>query len=216
MKAGRPGWFPDWSGEVCAIVASGPSVKVGQVEKLRGRCRVIVINNNYQIAPWADVLYACDAKWWNWHKGVPEFTGMKITQDVCAAALYGLNLVRLLESDDPQANCIVVDRPGVIGRGGNSGFQAVNLAVQFGARKYLLVGFDCYGERWHGAHPNGRPSQKSSTLDEWRKNFDAQAVLFAKLGVEVANVSDISALTAYQKMSIEAALHHFGIMNAAG
>ena len=43
-----------------------------------------------------------------------------------------------------------------IGGGGNSGFQALNLALQWGARKIILVGFDLTDE--NGLHWYGRNS----------------------------------------------------------
>jgi hypothetical protein len=42
---------------------------------------------------------------------------------------------------------------GVVGGGGNSGFQAVNLAAQFGASRIILIGFDMTdrgGKHWYG------------------------------------------------------------------
>ena len=40
-------------------------------------------------------------------------------------------------------NRMLFGETGTVGWGGNSGFQAINLALQFGAARLLLVGFDC-------------------------------------------------------------------------
>ena len=66
---------PLWQGETCAVLASGPSMSREVAELVRGRVRVIAVNNQGidtevngklepALAPWADVLYAADAKWW--------------------------------------------------------------------------------------------------------------------------------------------------------
>lgn len=214
----KPAWFPDWSGEICAIVASGPSITPDMVSSLRGRCCVAVVNNNYQLAPWADLLYAADLRWWDVHKGVKEFGGLKVMPTVHnlaspdgraaanAASKYGLNLVTVLGETDTDVDRIVVDVPGVIARGGNSAFQAVNLVTQFGCRRQIWVGFDFTGDHWHGEHPPPLKNPRQRTLDKWCRRFDDQAKTLRRLGVEVVNLSPASMLTAYPKLTFEQAM----------
>ena len=52
---------PEWTGETAFLLGGGPSLKGFNAECLRGR-RVIAINNSWELAPWADVLYFCDEK----------------------------------------------------------------------------------------------------------------------------------------------------------
>ena len=66
-----------WSGETVVVIATGPSLTAEDVDYCRGKARVIAINDAYTLAPWADALYATDAKWWHWHRGVASFTGAK-------------------------------------------------------------------------------------------------------------------------------------------
>lgn len=97
----------------------------------------------------------------------------------------------------------------VIGWGGNSGFQAVNLAAHFGVRRIVLVGFDMQlrtGIHWHGRHGRGLNNPTRHNVERWRRVLDQAAPALAALGVEVVNVSPVSALTAYPKMSLEEAL----------
>lgn len=54
----------EWPGETVFIVAGGPSVLNYDLNMLRGR-RVIVINSSCFAAPWADILYFGDWRWWN-------------------------------------------------------------------------------------------------------------------------------------------------------
>ncbi|WP_090229681.1 hypothetical protein [Filomicrobium insigne] len=101
-----------------------------------------------------------------------------------------------------------MDQPATLGWGGNSGFHALNLAVQFGAKRVVLVGYDMRidrGVHWHGRHIRmGNPTE--SAIRRWRQCLDAVAPRLASLGVDVLNASPISALTAYRKCSLEEAL----------
>tara|TARA_R100001244_G_scaffold47793_2_gene42607 strand:- start:2216 stop:2557 length:342 start_codon:yes stop_codon:yes gene_type:complete len=101
---------------------------------------------------------------------------------------------------------ILVGRAGVLGWGGNSGFHALNLAVQFGADRIVLVGYDMRvdrGTHWHGQHPQGMNNPSEKNVVRWRNAVDDAAPMLAGLGIEVLNASPISALTAYPKVSFE-------------
>lgn len=138
--------------------------------------------------------------------GVPDFGGLKVTQDAEAAQQFGLRRVTL---DDIKPRHLTFDRFGKIGSGGNSGFQAVNLVAQTGAAKIVLIGFDmslAQGVHWHGRHPPGMNNPSGISLASWRDGLDAAAPKLAALGIEVLNVSDQSALTAYPKVTLKDAL----------
>lgn len=99
-------------------------------------------------------------------------------------------------------------RSGTVGWGGNSGFHSLNLAVQFGAARIVLVGFDMrvdHGLHWHGRH-EGMNNPTARNVERWRRCMDAAADTIASLGITVINASEISALTRYPKMSLEEAL----------
>ncbi|RJP54178.1 MAG: hypothetical protein C4583_03345 [Anaerolineaceae bacterium] len=168
--------------------------------------RVLVINTSYRLAPWADALYACDGRWWDWHNGVQEFAGIKITQDQQASEKYGLRRVVLIDGADIDGRLSLT--PGLIGRGGNGGFQAFNLLLQWGARQIGIV-LDYCGKRWHGAHPNGNHGQREGTLANWRATFDAVAPYAAALGADVINLAHHSALTAFPKLSVAEAIERW-------
>lgn len=104
---------------------------------------------------------------------------------------------------------VLTDEVGIVGDGGNSGFQAINLAVQFGAARILLVGFDMrvdLGVHWHGRHGAGLGDPSEMNVSNWRRILDAAAPRFAELGVEVINCSPISALTGYPVMNFSEAI----------
>lgn len=97
----------------------------------------------------------------------------------------------------------MVDRFGEIGWGSNGGFQALNLAIQFGASRIILVGFDMSlrkGVHWHGSHAPGLSNPRQASVDKWRAQLDAQAPVLDRIGIEVINSSPHSALTAFRRV----------------
>lgn len=152
------------------------------------------------------MLYACDLAWWRRHNGAPGFYGLKLGADPALdRKSWGVRSIRVKQTVDR----ILTDMPGVIGWGGNSGFHALNLAVQFGARRIVLVGYDMQveaGLHWHGAH-EGMYNPTPESTARWRRIIDGAASDLELLGVEVINASAISALTAYPKKPLMEAMH---------
>lgn len=194
-----PDWFPDWTGRRVVIVASGPSAVEQPIDLARGHAKVIAVNNSWRLAPWADVLYASDAAWWRVNS--PDFAGLRVSRK----DVDGVLRVSLRGQPKAYHNDLIFDEPGVIGAGGCSGFQALNLAIQFGARDIALVGFDArvdQGVHWHGRHERtSNPTEATAAI--WRDNLDRQAVALRERGIRVVNCSPVSALTAYEKMGLE-------------
>lgn len=200
----RPKWYPDWRGETVVIVASGPSAAQAPLETAKDRARFIAVNSSWKLSPWADILFAGDFKWWEQNAGCPEFVGLKVSIDRRAAEQFGVLKLQGRRSD----NRIEFDDLGHIG-GGNSGFNALNLAAQLGPSRILLVGYDmtlAHGAHWHGPHPEGLKNPNSDKVGQWCRAIDAAAEAFKKRGIEVINCSPVSALRRYPKMSFEEAL----------
>ncbi len=206
-REGCPEWFPDWRGETCVVVASGPSAKDVPVDLARGKARFIAVNNSWRLAPWADVLYACDFAWWKHADGCPEFAGLKLSIDrqSCRDQPWGVRKVECNKGDDR----LNLRQWNTIGWGGNSGFGALNLAAQFGCRKIILVGFDMtirFGSHWHGDHPERMNNPRSGNVERWRRAVDNAARQLDAVGILAINCSPISALQNYPKMTFEGAL----------
>lgn len=203
----KPDWFPNWQGETIAIIASGPTAKKAGVDQLRDKVRVIAINESWQLCPWADVLYACDGQWWRVHDGVKKFHGLKLCPDKEACNLYQL---RKTEITHIHSDKIAMEVPGHVGAGGNSGFQCLNLAAQFGGKRILLVGYDMrvdLGEHWHPRYqmPLSNP-HPNDNLPRWRRAIDGAHGPLEDLGIQVINCSAVSLLKKYQKMTLAEAL----------
>src|ERR1051325_7861339 len=62
------------------VLACGPSLTQQDVGRCRGRGEVIAVSDAHRFAPWADILYSCDAAWWRHHRGVPGFRGERIAR----------------------------------------------------------------------------------------------------------------------------------------
>lgn len=176
-------------------VASGPSLTKKDLEYCHGKAKIYVVSDVYKIAPFADVLYSCDESWWDFHSGAFDFGGAKWTLTKSAADKYGLNFI----------NCIYgavwSNKPEFIASGGNSGFQALNLAVIHGATEVILLGYDMQatgGQRhFFGDHPPGlhRPSNYLG----WVKNFVRAA---DQIPVPVINCSRETAIPCFPRREL--------------
>lgn len=202
----KPEWWPDWVGDTCIIVAGGPTAKEQPYHLIRPEHRVIVINNAHQLVPGADILFACDLAWWRRYGATLTFKGLRLSTDKHACKLpYGVQQVNL---DRPSDKMNLV-KFNTVGWGGNSGFQALNLAVQMGAKKIVLVGYDMttvHGLHWHGSHPRGMNNPTENNVRRWCRAVDGAADDLEPLGIKVVNCSPVSALQRYEKMGLKEAL----------
>lgn len=203
--------FPEWRGRSVAIVASGPSTQKQDVKLLDGTIATIAIKENHEICPWAEVVYGCDRAWWRNEQGLPKYHGIKITGSDVALDWPSIHRVKI---DAPNDRLLPVES-GMIGSGGNSGFQALNLAIQFGAKRILLIGYDMsdqHGQHWYGPNKGeGRTNPGWWNFGRWRKAFDGTQHTLASLGVEVVNASPLSALNCYKKATIAETLERWGL-----
>jgi hypothetical protein len=152
------------------------------------------------LAPWSDLLYACDGAWWDRYEGVPDFAGIRVTQDARARDRWGCLYVPSV--DEPGLSL----DPSVIHQGGNSGYQALNLAVLLGARRILLLGFDMGGEHWHPRHPYGLNNPSEGNFARWLRAFETGLPDLERAGVEVINATPGSALNCFPKANLEVLL----------
>lgn len=88
----------------------------------------------------------------------------------------------------------------------NSGCGAIALAVNGGARRVLMLGYDCQktgGQaHWHGDHPKGLGN--AGSIERWPAKFQALAKECG--GVEIINCSRETALEVFPRMPLEEAL----------
>ncbi len=97
-------------------------------------------------------------------------------------------------------------RHDAIHTGFNSGYQAIGLAVLFGATQIYLLGFDFSNDgaqvHWHGDHPTGLGNGGHYPL--WIDAMNRLAVDLKWNDIEVINCSRRSALKCFPRRAIEA------------
>jgi hypothetical protein len=191
-----------WGGETVVILGGGPSLTLDDVERVRvareaGGVRAIAINNSYRIAPWADVLYFADMRYWGWHEHEPafrNFAGQKITVEnrQLAERHREIKIVRNAGPDGLELD------PTAVRTGANSCYQAANIAFHAGAARILFLGLDMQPvagrSHWHEGHPT-----RTDPL-VYRVMIDAFGTLapeLARRGVEAINCTPGSALAAF-------------------
>ena len=185
-----------WPGSTIVCLGTGPSLTAADVAAVQGKARVIAINDAYTLAPWADVLYACDAKWWTWHKGAPTFQGRKYALTARAALWPGVQLLK-------DTGMTGLERqPHGLKTGKSSGYQAINLAVHLGAARVVLLGYDMQGQHYFGAHPDKSAPPFALCLS----HFASLVEPLRAAGVEVINCSRRTALTVFPRRQLEAVL----------
>jgi hypothetical protein len=157
----------------CAILATGPSMSQAVADAVRGRCRVIVVSDNYKLAPWADALVSSDRGWWAIHN--PEFVGRKFS----GVPVSGIDRIERFQGNIS---------------GSNTGLIAIKVAVEvFKEEKVLLLGFDMKGSHWFGDHPAPLRNTKPARFEVFKRQFAE----YRPNVVEIINCTPGSALTCY-------------------
>jgi hypothetical protein len=195
-----------FEGGTVAVLASGPSMSQAAAEQVRAAgVPAIAINSTFRLAPWAWMLYAADIEWWQ-HKGNADarrFAGIKATCTTGVATCRDVPDMRYLRNSgaggfDPQ--------PDSVRTGGNSGYQAVHIAVHTGAARILLCGMDMHGCHWHGPHPRDLRTTTADMYERWRARFGDLAKELKRCGVDVINVTPGSRLECFRRSTLESEL----------
>lgn len=187
---------PDWTGQTVICIASGPSLTLADCEAARATGHpVVVTNTTFRIAPWADVLFGFDSNWWRQHleEVRATFRGRLMSVSQVAGNLgiettYGATWFRQV---------------------GNSGACAISLAICSGAKRVILIGFDCCRgsdgkNHWHGDHPKGMSNCLS--MARWPAQFARVAAEAKREGVVVLNASRSTTLTCFERVRLEECL----------
>lgn len=195
-----------WPGETIVCIGSGPSLTPDDVDRVRGRARVIAINDSYRLAPWADVLYACDEKFWKWQyrwnaDAIAAFAGRRYALTRDAAKWPGVQVLANTGETGLEL------KPSGLRTGRNSGYQAMNLAVHLGASRILLLGYDMARgvngrTHWFGDHPD----RCRSPYGDFRRAYASLVAPLAAVGISVSNCSRRTKLACFPVMPLDDAL----------
>lgn len=189
-----------WPGETCAVLASGPSMNGDVADTVRAAgIRAIAVCRTVELAPWADMVYAADMMWWNeYHSRVKKLRALKVTCEQNAFA----DTMRLTVGKESGFS----EDPAVINTGGNSGYQAICIAVHAGAKKILLCGFDMHGKHWHPEYRSPLKTHDNDSFLKWLGRFPSLKEPLEKRGVEVINCTPGSALKVWPLVELRDAL----------
>lgn len=199
-----------WPDTTIVCVGSGPSLTPDDLTYLE-RCRVnshtirvVTISDAWRAAPWADVLYAPDPKWWGWHRDevTRGFRGRKFT---------------LAEHDHPappdvaqlnyrSGTTFSTELP-MIATGGHAGYQAPQVAWQLGARRIVLLGYDMQPDATGQHHFFGEhPDASHVPYDTWLSTYDTLLTELQVRGILIVNASRRTAITVIPRESLAMAL----------
>lgn len=178
------------------IVASGPSLRRADSEALRNAGKIVAVNCAVFFAPWADYLYAADASWWRYYgPKAAWFKGHRVSRTYRAP---GVEQWR---------------GKGWARTGGNSGHMAIQYAVDQGAKRIALLGFDqskpAGRAHFHADHPKLTTAGARTNMANadgaasWPRQMDRTALDLAKREVKVVNLSRQTALGCFERKTVE-------------
>ena len=187
----------DWSGETVFLIGGGPSAGQLDLERLRGKGRVIAINDSARPLPWADAVFTIDDSWVSMRSALlREFKGQKIfalqPKYQLPAALEKCELLDRIDDTGLSRD------PMRVFMGFNSGYGAINLAVARGAKRIVLIGFDMTtAGHWHGGY-EWRCRFGVAEYPDWARSIEALAPQIAQLGIDVVNLNPNSAIRCFR------------------
>jgi len=166
-----------------AILASGPSLTHEDVEVVRqSGLKTIAVNSTWKLARFCHVIYAGDRKWWQEYRHEVDIDAKRVCFSIAACRMYKLK-----------------HHKWKIKKGYNSGMLAIDYAVQRGAKKIILLGYDCsvkHGIHHHGPHKDtNNPTAKR--CDIWQGQF--QYVQEVHSMIDIVNCSRYTELMAFRR-----------------
>lgn len=196
---------------VVFIIGGGPSAKGFDFNRLAGLGSVLAVNDAFRHVPFEAVV-SMDGRWMS-HRA-PELKNRRAT-------LYASrkHFCKWLGDDDAWSSLFLFDvdpyKQGMSDENGlyakHSGAMALNLAYQARPERVYLFGFDHtnqpdagqYSEHWYGTYEWRKPREGFTHMDEWIEDHNHAARQFAAAGIQVFNVSPISRVEAYERMTYD-------------
>lgn len=222
---------PDmWQGGKCFILAGGPSmprqfgIPEETIKKVMNRelppaayspfltpvhdSHVIAVNNGYQIGNWIDVLFFGDCAWHLYHrKKLALFPGLKVT---CCKNFLNKPIEKSegIKYLNKKHSLGISDDKSTVFWNNNSGSAAINMAVHFGVKQIVLLGFDMNLDsngisHWHGSHCKPSEGKKASPFNRHLRGFPQIAEDAKQMGVEILNASPNSAILNFPKVDLK-------------
>ena len=176
------------------------------LSSLHGK-HVIASNLSYQLGNWIPVMYFCDKGFYLTNRELLlGFHNLKVT-DVSLPIRYANDHVNIKKMRRDNRAGISKDRDCICWNR-NSGGGAINLAVHFGVKRILLLGYDMKSQkngqpRWHVGQRNYSVATGDRTYERFLRMYPFIARHAKERGVEILNVTDDSALDVFPKVSLK-------------
>lgn len=195
----------EWAGHDVFIIGGGVTVGRQPVHRLEGR-KVIAINSSYEIAPFAQVIFFGDNRWYLQHRGTKAFMqhgGRKIT---CSDPATG-DQIEHVRRVIPTKECGLCTRRDSVASQKTSFQGAMNLAYHFGAKRIILLGADfCRAVDGRTHHHKPHIWKNSPGNQTWDKQFEQFQFIVEPLrraGIPVINTSLESRLKYWPVRTLE-------------
>ncbi len=198
----------EWEGETAVIFASGPSLNQEQIDMVKAaNVRTIAINRTIAAVPWADVHYFCDYKFYRWALSDPDYADVRAAWEKFKGRMVTISNVPTAAYHLKRGHMYgVSDEPEALATGNNSGYQSINLAYLFGAKKIILLGYDQRAVNGRIHHHKNHPSPTNESIFEHTSlMFDFISAPMATRAL-VINATPDSRLESFKKMSLQEAL----------
>lgn len=174
---------------------------------------VIAVNMAYRIGNWIDAVIFGDSGFYAKERiGLSQFPGLKIS---CNPTSKAEQWIKTLGRDGQKSKGISTT-PTMLSWNGNTGAAAINLAVHFGAKRIMLLGFDMNidgnkMQHWHNLYGKGpvADDRRRRKLPFARHliGFPIIAEDAKKLGVQIINISTGSTINDFPKMTLKQVLN---------
>ena len=176
------------------MLASGPSLTVEDVETVRvSGIITVAVNSTWKMAPFCDVLYAGDYRWWKSYGNEVNIPAKRISRSSNAEKKFRAKYHKTK-----------------LGKSYNSGQLAVEYALARKAKKVILLGFDgsiANGIHHHGPHDKS-PNPNEDRCRRWQPQFKDLAKVYK--GADIVNCSRYTEIECFPRMSLEDALCGLG------
>jgi uncharacterized Rossmann fold enzyme len=187
-----------WKRKTVAVIGSGPSLTEHDCQLIEAAgLPTVVTNTTWKIAPFCDVIMGADHAWWRDNHDKITVPAERVTISQNAARQFGLS------------------QYGKTRTSKFSGLRAIEYAMDEGANRIILLGFDCStrkGTHWHGNHV-GLGNPDGNRCKKWQFWLLELSMVAKKRCVEIINCSRETAVTHFPRMPLEKALSKIGAIN---
>ncbi len=170
---------------------------------------IIGVNMAMKLGSFVDVVYFADSSFWKRFKSdIIQFQGIRCTTSKRAETECDHSRkIKYLQFDRKKKRGITT-KESCISWNFNSGGGAINLAVHFGVRQIILLGFDMNldqnkNQHWHKQYGHKDLKKLQGTFAMHMRSFPVIAEDARKLGIEILNANPNSAINDFKKVNIK-------------